>query len=251
METISAANDDTDADGIPDGVEFVQGSDINVKDNDIYYDDKLFVKQTLRDMLGEPWSYLALQQQQDALATIGARTDWIKGLLDDERFKSQRQAISRLYFAFFLRQPDHSGLQHWIDMFEKGMTMAQIAGSFAGSDEFVSRYGSLSNGDFVDLVYQNVLSRSPDSGGYDYWTARLQSGEVTKGSMMIGFSESDEYQVSSQHRGRVVLLFNQLYRRAANDGEFTTWQDNLNNGTDVSVLISDIINSSEYQARFY
>ena len=40
-----------------------------------------------------------------------------------------------------------------------------VSAAFARSPEFTSRYGALSDGGFVDLVYRNVLGRSPDAAG--------------------------------------------------------------------------------------
>ena len=50
----------------------------------------------------------------------------------------------------------------------------------------------MSDRDFVTLVYRNVLSRTPDAGGYGYWLDRMTAG-MSRGSLMIGFSESDEF----------------------------------------------------------
>ena len=52
--------------------------------------------------------------------------------------------------------------------------------------------GSLSNGQFVQQVYGNVLDRAPDAAGLAYWTDRLSRG-MTRGQLMIGFSESPEF----------------------------------------------------------
>lgn len=101
-------------------------------------------------------------------------------------------SIERLYWAYFLRRPDRSGLDYWIDRWRNGMPIESISGEFARSEEFRSRYGSVDDRRFVTLVYENVLDRTPDQGGYDYWLDRMAHG-MTRGSLMIGFSESDEF----------------------------------------------------------
>ncbi len=100
--------------------------------------------------------------------------------------------LRRLYRAYFLRDSDSTGLAFWSSKVQAGWTLASISDHFAGSGEFINRYGSLSDRDFVTMVYSNVLGRRPDSGGYAYWTGRLRSG-LSRGAMMIGFSESPEY----------------------------------------------------------
>jgi Leucine-rich repeat (LRR) protein len=192
MATITAGAADTDSDGIPDGVEFTDNIDPATKSNDINNDDALFVKQVMRDMLGEPWEFASVTAQNAALTAAGSRSAWVKGLLDNDGFKNKRQSISRLYFAFFLRRSDHAGLMFWIGRRETDLAMTGIAVFFVTSDEFQSLYGSLSNGDFVSLVYQNVLSRAPDDAGLAFWTGQLDSSAISRGGLMVRFSESTE-----------------------------------------------------------
>lgn len=100
--------------------------------------------------------------------------------------------VTRLYRAFFLRNPDAEGLAYWSGQVRAGVPLASVAGAFAGSTEFQNRYGSLGNAQFVNLVYTNVLGRSPDGGGAAYWTGLLNAG-MDRGSVMVGFSESKEF----------------------------------------------------------
>lgn len=101
-------------------------------------------------------------------------------------------AIRRLYQAYFLRPSDQTGLDYWAGQQARGVELAVISEQFAASPEFASRYGSLSNRAFVDLVYRNVLGRASDGGGLDYWVGQLNRG-MPRGEMMIGFSESPEF----------------------------------------------------------
>lgn len=108
--------------------------------------------------------------------------------------QSQQNSILRLYRAYFLRDPDRSGLAHWAGQYASGrMSLSAISDFFARSDEFRQRYGSLSDAEFVNLVYQNVLGRGPDNTGANHWTSVLRRGEP-RGQIMIGFSESIEFQ---------------------------------------------------------
>lgn len=56
-----------------------------------------------------------------------------------------------------------------------------------------SNYGaSLTDAQLVTALYQNVLGRTPDQGGYDYWLGLLNQGQITHEQTLINFSESDE-----------------------------------------------------------
>lgn len=103
-------------------------------------------------------------------------------------------SISRLYSAYFLRAPDASGYAYWSGEFAGGRRGLQgMSDFFATSDEFRNLYADLSNREFVQLVYQNVLDRQPDPAGLDFWTSRLDEQAMTRGTVMINFSESAEY----------------------------------------------------------
>ncbi|MBK9180753.1 MAG: DUF4214 domain-containing protein [Acidimicrobiales bacterium] len=77
--------------------------------------------------------------------------------------------LARLYRAYFLRQPDADGLAYWFATLQQGTPLGAVSELFAQSAEFQSTYGQLSSGDFVKLVYRNVLGREPDPGGYAHW----------------------------------------------------------------------------------
>ena len=101
--------------------------------------------------------------------------------------------IIRLYQAFFARQPDQTGFSFWRSkLLSQDADLAKIAQSFSASNEFIDTYGSLDNAQFVDLVYQNILGREPDAGGFAYWHAAMNNG-LTRGELMVGFSESAEH----------------------------------------------------------
>ncbi len=103
-------------------------------------------------------------------------------------------SISRLYSAYFLRAPDAGGYEFWSGEFASGRRGLQgMSDFFATSDEFRSLYANLSNRQFVQLVYQNVLGRQPDSAGLNFWAGQLDSQAMTRGTVMINFSESEEY----------------------------------------------------------
>ncbi len=106
---------------------------------------------------------------------------------------SAEAQITRLYQAYFLRQPDPAGLAYWLGQFRTGQaSLAQISDALAGSGEFVQRYGTLANDQFVDQVYRNVVGRNADAEGRAYWIAQLGAG-MTRGQLMLSFSESAEF----------------------------------------------------------
>ncbi len=100
--------------------------------------------------------------------------------------------VWRLFLAYFDRDADQGGLDFWIEQRWNGRSLASISDFFAASAEFQQTYGELDNGEFVDLIYGNVLDRPADDEGRSFWVGRLDDGQ-SRGSVMVGFSESAEF----------------------------------------------------------
>ncbi|MGO4476567.1 DUF4214 domain-containing protein [Massilia sp. 2TAF26] len=99
----------------------------------------------------------------------------------------------RLYQAAFNRTPDKGGLGYWIDSMDGGHTLMQVANSFIESAEFHDKYGANPNdAQYVEALYANVLHRTPDAAGYDFWLHSIQL--VSRAQVLVDFSESAENQ---------------------------------------------------------
>lgn len=101
-------------------------------------------------------------------------------------------AIYRLYLAYFLRPADAGGAAFWLQQALGGTSFTSISNAFAQSPEFEDRYGDLDDSDFVEVVYGNVLSRTPDAAGYAFWLDEMRTG-MTRGDVMLAFSDSPEF----------------------------------------------------------
>ena len=134
--------------------------------------------------------YLGHAGQTDALRGIEA-VRFIDGrLVFDPADPAAR--VARLYQAGLGRAPDQDGLGYWTDAVQNGATLGQLAASFLGSPEFVSRFGQgLGDAEFVQRLYQNVLGRAPDPSGQGYWTGVLARG-VGRADVLTGIAESAE-----------------------------------------------------------
>ncbi len=132
--------------------------------------------------------------------------------------------------------------------------MLTTSDAFAGSVEFQQRYGALSNGDFVNLIYQNILGRAPDQGGYNFWMDKLDRGQMTRGQVMIGFSESEEYRQKSNSEIFVTMIYMGMLRRGPEEDGFNFWVNamdlNVGNPEIELLLINGFLNSAEYANRF-
>ena len=98
----------------------------------------------------------------------------------------------RIYKAAFNRTPDLPGLGYWIQEMDNGAALRDVAGGFLQSREFIQKNGpNLSDADFINAMYFNVLGRGADQGGYDYWLAEISNG-LSRADILSFFSESAE-----------------------------------------------------------
>lgn len=102
--------------------------------------------------------------------------------------------IYRLYQAAFDRVPDPGGLTHWINLADNGDSLLQIAKYFALNREYIDLYANTSTEQFVTKLYEHVLDRPPEGGGYDFWVGNLNSGATNRDEVLTMFSESPENQ---------------------------------------------------------
>ena len=101
----------------------------------------------------------------------------------------------RVYQAAFNRKPDNGGLKYWIQQMDGGKKLSEVASGFIASNEFKALYGANpSNDQFVAKLYNNVLGRSPDTGGFNYWVGLLNDKQIDMTSTLVNFSESPENQ---------------------------------------------------------
>jgi len=177
-----------------------------------------------------------------------------ESLIDDlahGSFDDIRGPVIRLYWAYFERRPEQAGLEFWVQQRMGGRSLASIAQFFATSPEFQALYGNTSSSTFVTLVYQNVLDRDPEADGLAYWTNRLNQGLTTRGTMMIGFSESAEGRLLMRGEVDTILLHVGLLGTVPPVPVFTADVQLLEggNGQVTEVLARQILVSPELAAR--
>ena len=96
------------------------------------------------------------------------------------------KTLVELYIASFNRAPDAMGLNYWGSRLADGMSLDSIAKSFFVQPETVAAYpSSQSVNIFIDRVYNNVLSRSPDGSGMAYWKEAIESGRISKDVFLL------------------------------------------------------------------
>jgi hypothetical protein len=85
--------------------------------------------------------------------------------------------IVSLYQGLMHRAPDVAGLGYWVDRVRNGVSQSVVATQFAQSAEFSQNYGVAPTAiSFLTKLYVNVLGRSADTDGFNYWLSVLGGG---------------------------------------------------------------------------
>jgi len=214
------------------------------------------------------WSALVTRQYVDLTTkapTSAQLSSWVsqlnagtktKGDLDDalrrgdENLKNVDPVV-RIYRAFLGRAPDSGGLKFWINRKRsvapaRTWSVTQIATDFTNSNEFKTKYGSLTNRQFVTQIYTDVLGRAADPSGVNYWTGKLDRKESTKAQVVVGFSESNEYKTKQAQNTDVTIAYVYLLGRSPTTTEASDWVTRQKAGTDHAVLLTELLGSAKY-----
>ena len=127
--------------------------------------------------------------------------------------------------------------------------MTRISNSFATSSEFVRRYGSMTNREFVGNIYANVLQRPGDPGGIAYWTKKLDARTVSRGQVMINFSESNEYKTKQVGNTHAAVVFIHLRGKTPTTAERDAFVAALTGGTPLRDLVTAQIHLPAFASR--
>jgi hypothetical protein len=168
--------------------------------------------------------------------------------------------IIRLYDTVLQRQPDAVGLDFYVDHIEDlGASIAAVASDLLNSGEFQAATGSLSNGAFVEYIYQHALDREADPDGKAYYTNLLDNGG-SRADLLISFSESAEHRSltndamaqaffnTDDSYQAVALLFNSFAGRKPDAGGLIYYAEQLKAGRlTLAQAADDFATSNEFK----
>ncbi len=243
---------DADSDGIPNGIEPIEGLNANLKDNDIYNSPRLFVMQQYRDFFKRegdnveiiPW----IVDIDNARET---RASMLEAFITTGGFDTFAAPIARLYSGTYLRLSDYDGLAFWTEEYRSGRrSLDNISSAFSASPEFVARYGNPTNRNFVELLYANILGRASEPAGSDFWTAELDSARLSRGQILNRFTESPEYKTKRDGETFTTLMYAGMLKAAPDQSTFDATVARLNAGGTKQAEINTLLNSSNYRQRF-
>lgn len=166
------------------------------------------------------------------------------GSLDDQ--------LHRLYLAWFDRRADPSGLSHWRRVRANGAGLFDVSAQFFPSGEFGDTYGDVEDEAFVELVYANVLDRSPDAGGRAFWLDQLAGGRE-RSEVIVLFSESPEFVERTETlppenaiAAAVRRLYAGYFGRDADTVGLEFWTEQAEQGMSLEAISTIFLASEEF-----
>ena len=207
-----------------------------------------FVSRQLTDFTGSAPA-AAVTAGVNAIEGGQSPLDYIVGQRHSTAQAGTVDPVTRLYWAYFQRTPDKNGQDYWVRKRQAGQSLIKVSNTFAASNEFKTKYGSLSNKAFVERVYQNVLGRAGDAGGIKYWTGVLDAKKQPRGQVMLSFSESNEFKTKSRNRVDVINLWLTMIGKAPTKAELDDALATMTGGEPLTTIVDQILRSAAYRTR--
>ncbi|MBP8936864.1 MAG: DUF4214 domain-containing protein [Agrobacterium sp.] len=139
------------------------------------------------------------------------------------------EIVTQLYIGYYDRAPDPEGLSYWIARINAGVSLADVANSFATSPEAVATYPFfafpelVTAENFLKSVYLNLFGRAIDADGLAYYSDKLASGATPVGQILaeiIGNATTNEGSADQAYLANKVTVGLAWTTAAANTSNF-------------------------------
>jgi len=228
-----------------------------------------FVSRFYTEVLGRTAETAGLTDWSDKLRN-GERDpqDVAVGFVFSDEFQEQphtdEEFVRILYRAFFNREADTQGLDHWTQKLAQGDSEENVLQGFLGSPEFdglTQTFGLTSTGGntsaptqntnniegFVSRFYTEILNRNPDTDGLAYWTSKLQSGALAGEDIAKGFINSGEFSRRNLSNEQYInVLYRAFFGRDADTDGFGYWVRELQLGKSPEKVLQGFLESQEF-----
>ncbi len=262
---------DADADGIPNGLEPGLGKNVLLKDNDVFNNAKLYVSQLYRDFLFREAT------DADRLFWVGelsarryTRASLASAFVNSPEFQERGGALVRASLAatgglsLSASPPDFQTFFNAMSTENFDLSLRTFVSNLAGSTEFSTRYGTLTNEQFIVAIFRDVLGRQPSSDELKRWLTFFSpfgsQGEIheklspapflsPRGSMLLELSQSSEFRTNSTNQVAVSMAYLAFLHRKSEPEGYAYWVGALQQGMTKDQQVEIFINSNEYRSR--
>lgn len=178
---------------------------------------------------------------------------------------SNEQYVDLLYNMLLERGADMDGRKYWVDVLESGADRNTVLRGFTLSGEFkekcenselISYDGSKEEArdqnfaltSFAERLYKNILGRTYDEDGLNFWCDRVLSGTDTIDNVAaVGFFHSEEFSnMKLSDEEFVELLYPTFFNRAYDQEGYDYWLKYLADGHSRDEVLRGFLRSREF-----
>ena len=175
------------------------------------------------------WLGLADSKGLPVVANDMARSEPYSGVIIDD-----------LYQRVLGRSADQEGKDYWLGVLASGVRIETVGISFYGSREYFDRKGGAEP--FVRSLYENLLHRTPDQQGLDYWVGLLEGRRATPPDVASGFYLSIESRFD-----RAGRVFESILGRRPSTAVQQDWAERLLRTDDVRMAVELSLSDEFYE----
>ena len=187
-------------------------------------DNTTFLRQLFPLVLGRQITPEELSTLSAAMSGGLTRSEVYGKLINSAEYTGRQiDPVIRLYCAALAQAPDYTGLQSLANALHAGtLTLTEAAGQFTSNPEFILRYGSLDNTQYVQQLYRDLLGREADAVELANRVGQLAAG-AARGTVLAGLSESGEFKENTAYWVEILRLYFLLQQRMPTAAEVQGW----------------------------
>ena len=221
-----------------------------------------FVERFYTQILDRPSEPAGLENWTNALVA-GTRggadvaDEFIHSAEFQGKIMSDEEYITKLYHAFFNREPDAPGMASWKADIAAGKGRDFVLNGFLVSDEYnnlCANYGIKrdSTRTFVKRFYKIILGREDSqitAAELDNWQIALDAKAIT-GSQMARewINDTPEFQARELTNEEYLnILYNVVLKRDIDPVGLATWSGELNKGRSRADILEELLRSNEFK----
>ncbi len=204
--------------------------------------EQRWIGQTFLDVVARPVDSGNLGIWFTALERGQPRQDLTRLLVNSTEYRTRE--INQVYQQFLGHAADSKGLNTYLQAFTGGARLEQIKAVILGSSEYYFGHGRGTDAGFLNAVYLDVLGRSIDQTGLNFWGGALAAGAQRSDVALGILLDPNAIQAVIQS------YYQQTLHRSVDPAGQAYWTGQVQNGLTDEYVLAGLIASREYFGRF-
>lgn len=188
-----------------------------------------YVEQLAETFLGTTPDGTTTQQWASQVYSDQSRVGVATELAHSDQFAGVM--LAQLYETAFGRSADATGEAYWRQTMKNGAQIDAIGSYFLASDEYFVGSGSTNIG-YIQRLYSDILGRSADDGGLNYWVNLMNTGQLSRMGVAANF-----YYSAESRRDRTIIMYTRILGFAPSETSIEYWSARLAVVDDIGLAV--------------